>query len=200
MDAPKPSLTTPIAVIIGSLIIGLTILISNGSLPFKTNIQGAKTTPTVISNKISPTLETKKPPATVTPQVTGIKTFSEKENAQICREDGKPLVYLFSTTWCSHCKWVAATFDKIAQEYNASQKAKVYHWEMDINDNTLTTEKETEVPQQDKAIYQEFNPEGSIPTFVIGCKYFRVGNGYERENDLVAEETEIRAAIEDVLK
>ncbi len=43
MDQPKPSLTTPIAVIIGSIIIGIAILASNGTLPFKNNIQGAKT-------------------------------------------------------------------------------------------------------------------------------------------------------------
>lgn len=139
-------------------------------------------------------------PEAISPTAKGVETFFEKKNAQICKEDGKPVVYLFSTTWCPHCEWVKDTFDKTVAEYVQAGKIKAYHWELDTNDNTLTAEKETSVPDTAQAVYQEFNPQGSIPTYVIGCKYFRVGNGHEAENDLVAEAAELKAAIDAVIK
>ncbi|OQA36837.1 MAG: hypothetical protein BWY53_00258 [Parcubacteria group bacterium ADurb.Bin326] len=130
----------------------------------------------------------------------GVETFDQKKGATICKEGGKPVVYLFSTTWCPHCTWVKDTFDKVVAEYVKAGKIAAYHWELDTNDNTLTSAKETSVPADAQAVYQEFNPSGSIPTFVIGCKYFRVGNGHEAADDLAAEEKELRAAIDAVLK
>lgn len=130
----------------------------------------------------------------------GLTTFYELPDAQICQEDGKPVVFLFSTTWCPHCQWVKDTFDNLVKEYVAAGKIKAYHWELDTNDNTLTDAKETQIPAEHSAIYQQFNPQGSIPTFVMGCKYFRTGNGHERANDLVAEKAELQAAIEALLK
>jgi thiol-disulfide isomerase/thioredoxin len=114
-------------------------------------------------------------------------TFSELEGKEVCTEDGKPIVYLFSTTWCPHCEWISDTFDTFAKKAMDEGKIMAYHWEIDINDNTLTEEVETEVPEDAMAIYREANPRGSIPTFVFGCKYYRIGNGYESQNDLAAE-------------
>lgn len=139
-------------------------------------------------------------PEAISPTAPGVETFFEKKNAKICKEDGKPVVYLFSTTWCPHCEWVKDTFDKTVAEYVKAGKIKAYHWELDINDDTLTAAKETGVPPTADAVYKEFNPQGSIPTFVIGCKYFRVGNGYESQKDLNAEAAELKAAIDAVLK
>ena len=45
-------------------------------------------------------------PEAISPTAPGVETFFEKKNAQICKEGGKPVVYLFSTTWCPHCQWV----------------------------------------------------------------------------------------------
>jgi len=139
-------------------------------------------------------------PATEPTTNPDIKTFSQKKDADICKEGGKPIVYLFSTTWCPHCQWIKETFDRVAKEYVDAGKIAAYHWEVDTNDNTLTSELEKEVPANQMAVYQEFNPDGSIPTFVLGCKYFRVGNGYEAQKDLAKEEAELRAAIDDLLK
>ena len=47
--------------------------------------------------------------------------------------------------------------------------------------------------------FKKYNPKGSIPTFVFGCKYVRVGNGYERDDDLASEAAEFRAVIEDLI-
>jgi thiol-disulfide isomerase/thioredoxin len=141
-----------------------------------------------------------KGPEVTTAKADGISTFSEKKDAEICTEDGKPIVYLFSTTWCPHCTWINDTFNSIAQEYENAGKIKAYHWEIDVKDDVLTPTAETEVPADAMAAYNEFNPRGSIPTFVFGCKYFRVGNGYESADDLDSEAAEFRAIIEDLIK
>ena len=128
-----------------------------------------------------------------------IKTFEETED-DICKEDGKPLIRLFSTTWCPHCEWIKETFDNTVKEYVDEGKIVAYHWELDINDNTLTEEAEKEVPESEKNIFSKYNPDGGIPTFVFGCKYLRIGNGYESESSLEKEEAEFRAVIEEFLK
>lgn len=116
-----------------------------------------------------------------------------------CEEDGKPVIYLFSTTWCSHCKWVGPTFDKVALEYVDKGLIKAYHWHIDNGDDTLTTAVETEVPAEHMAIYQKYNPRGSIPTFVMGCEYSRVGNGHEATDDVSLEEAEFRAVFDELV-
>jgi thiol-disulfide isomerase/thioredoxin len=132
------------------------------------------------------------------PENPKIETFSDS-GAEICKKGGKPVVWLFSTTWCPHCKWINSTYENVVNEYVKAGKIVAHHWEVDTNDDTLTAEKETALPAEDDAIYKKFNPGGTIPTFVFGCKYYRVGTGYERENNLTAEEAEFRAVIEDLL-
>jgi len=131
---------------------------------------------------------------------TSIKSFNKMENAQICKEDGKPVVRLFSTTWCPHCIWIKDAFDSTVKEYIAQGKIIAYHWELDTGDNTLTPEAEGSVPASESAIYKQFNPEGTVPTFVFGCKYYRIGNAYEAQKDLSAEIGEFKAVIEELLK
>jgi len=128
-----------------------------------------------------------------------IKTFEETED-DICKEDGKPLIRLFSTTWCPHCEWIKETFDNTVKEYVDEGKIVAYHWELDINDNTLTEEAEKEVPESEKNIFSKYNPDGGIPTFVFGCKYLRIGNGYEAKQDLASEDAEFRAVIEELIQ
>lgn len=121
----------------------------------------------------------------------------------LCKKDGKPIVRLFSTTWCIHCQWIKETFDKVANEYIKKGKIVAYHWELDQGqeDDTLTTQKEGSVSQEEMAIFEKFNPYGSIPTFVFGCRYYRVGNAYEKEKDAgkPKEEKEFRDLIEKML-
>jgi len=138
-------------------------------------------------------------PATEAITVSGVTTFSQKAGAEICKEEGKPVVYLFSTTWCPHCEWIKDTFDKVAKEYVAAGKIVARHWEIDINDDILTPAVETTVPADQMAVYSEFNPQGSIPTFVFGCKYFRIGNGFESQQDLAAEEKEFRTLFDNLI-
>jgi len=125
----------------------------------------------------------------------GIMTFSAKEG-EICTENGKPVVRLFSTTSCPHCRWIGDTFDETMKELEAQGKVVAYHWELDTEDNTLTSTKEGYMPEEEKNIYLKFNPQGSVPTFVFGCKYYRIGTGYERENNLAMEKAEFKAVVD----
>jgi len=118
----------------------------------------------------------------------------------MCAIDGKPIVRLYSTTWCPHCVWIKPTFDRVVQEYVAQGKIIAYHWEMDTGDNTLTAQVETSVPENEQAIFSAMSPNGNVPAFLFGCSYYRLGNGYEQTKDLNAEENEFRAIIEDLIK
>ena len=133
------------------------------------------------------------------PVIGEIKTFKDGGNP-IELQDGKPVIRLFSTTWCPHCKWVKATFDKVAKEYVDAGKIVAYHWELDTKDDTLTEAVEGSIPASETAVFVKFNPAQTIPTFVFGARYSRIGTGYERQNDLASEEAEFRAVIETLIK
>ncbi|MDP4012306.1 MAG: thioredoxin family protein [Candidatus Nanoarchaeia archaeon] len=129
-----------------------------------------------------------------------ITTFEETGDP-ICYEDNKPIIRLFSTTWCPHCNWIRGTFNKVVKEYERDGKIAAYHWVLDNGDNELTDGiQESVIPPKEIGLHKKYNPSGSIPTFVFGCKYKRVGNGYEAQNNLKAEEAEFRAVIEELLK
>ncbi len=127
-----------------------------------------------------------------------INTFSFVNN-NLCTENGKPVIRMFSTTWCSHCGWIKDTFDSTVKEYVDSGKIVAYHWELDTGNNTLTDVAETNVPESEQSIFTQFSPNGSVPVFVFGCQYYRIGNGYEKTSDLVSEEGEFRAVIEKLI-
>jgi|SaaInlV_150m_DNA_3_1039698.scaffolds.fasta_scaffold07011_2 thiol-disulfide isomerase/thioredoxin len=119
---------------------------------------------------------------------------------EVCtNEEGKPYVILFSTTWCPHCTWIKETFDSLAGEDFASE-ISLQHWELDTGDNTLTSKVETEVPSDLLAMYNNYNPQGSIPTYVFGCQYSRQGNGYESQDDLEAEFADFELIINKLIE
>jgi len=184
-----------VVAVIGLVVVSVVLVRGNSS---KGDVKGE----TVQNLDVDPSGAAAQPtgPQAVQATAAGVNTFSEKAGAEICTEDGKPVVYLFTTTWCPHCTWIKDAFDSLVGEYVAAGKIVAHHWEVDTNDDTLTADKESVVPPAQLAVYQEFNPRGSIPTFVFGCKYFRVGNGYESANDLDAEVAEFKAVIEDLLK
>lgn len=134
------------------------------------------------------------------PKVIGSSGTFSKTDKEICKDGKKPIIRLFSTSTCSHCVWVKDIFDKVAKEYVDKGKIAAYHWELDTNDNLLTKTKETAVPDSEIQLLTEFNPEGYVPAFVFGCQYFRIGTGYERENDLKKEGDEFRKIIDSLLE
>jgi len=114
-------------------------------------------------------------------------TFYDTGDEILKDNSERPYVILFSTTWCPHCQWISETFDGLANESFSSQ-INLQHWQLDIGDNALTPLiTETEVPSSIQTLFDKYNPEGSIPTFVFGGRYVRIGTGYESQNDLDAE-------------
>ncbi|MBS3144391.1 hypothetical protein J4208_02285 [Candidatus Woesearchaeota archaeon] len=123
-------------------------------------------------------------------------SFTAKEN-DICMIGGKPIIREFATSWCPHCAWVKPTFQEVIKSYG--DQIVAYQWEVDKGDNLLTEELEFEVPASEMNVFREFNPKQSIPTFIIGCKYMRIGNAFEEQNDKEAEAKELKAIIDKIL-
>lgn len=134
----------------------------------------------------------------ITPAEPVTKRTFQETNDSLCLENGKPVIRLFSTTWCPHCKWIKDTFDETVEKYVVEGKIVAHHWEFDTLDDTLTPEKEGAVPDSEKAVFDKYNPSGGVPTYVFGCKYIRVGNGYESTQDLEAEKKEFIMLIEEL--
>jgi thiol-disulfide isomerase/thioredoxin len=86
--------------------------------------------------------------------------FKEVQGAEICKENGKPIVYFFGSESCAHCQWEKPIIDAVAQSFGSKIS---YHKNIDT--------------QTDIDLFSKFNPEGGIPTIIIGCKYFRIGSG-----------------------
>jgi thiol-disulfide isomerase/thioredoxin len=193
INVPDSSFMVPAAILISAVIVAIAIIYtgSDGGTSGKTanDEQGNAQTEGSADDSIAQN--------TNTPAVLGeLQTFTEYDS-DICKEDGKPVVYLFSTTWCPHCTWISDTFDSWAKAN--SDKITAYHWELDTNDNTLTEAVETEVPSDHNSVYETFNPNGSIPTFVFGCRYGRVGNGFESEDDLEKEKAAFDAIVKEII-
>ena len=128
-------------------------------------------------------------------------------SGDICEENGKPLVVLFTSASCPHCSWIKDTFDAVAKEYAEDGKIVAYHWQLDTGDDTLTEDVELAMPNAHEDIFSAYSM-GYVPTFVFGCKYYRIGTGYEgqwqageltEEEALQKEEAEYRQIIEDML-
>lgn len=129
-----------------------------------------------------------------------IRTFQLIPNADaICVEDGKPIIRLYSTTVCPHCRWINSTFNGVMDEYMSAGKIVAYHWDVDIGNNQYTPAKESSIPSEEVELLKRVNPDLSVPTYVFGCKYWRVGNPYETANDLDSEAAEFKAVIEKLL-
>lgn len=110
-----------------------------------------------------------------------------------CYKDEKPVIRFYSSTGCRSCKWIQGTFYDVINDFNDSIVA--YHWVMDKGDNGLTEEMEEGIPKEEWEIYKKYNPNNTLPTFVFGCSYMRIGNGYESTFNLEAEKAELTSII-----
>jgi peptidyl-prolyl cis-trans isomerase C len=123
-----------------------------------------------------------------------------KMGVDICTNvKGLPIVVLFSEAGCSHCEWVEETFDDVVMEYVERGLIEAHHYDIKTNDDLLTPELETELPRKYLKIKNQSGPGGPVPYFNFGCRYDRIGNGYEAQDDLSAEETEMRNVIDALL-
>lgn len=147
----------------------------------------------------TPATNAQTPASDISQEVVGqAGTFLEVSES-VCTENGKPVIYMFSTSWCPHCAWARQPFADAVKSYVAQGKIVAYDWELDTYDNTLTTAKETAIPADANALYEKYNPAGSIPTFIFGCKYYRIGTGHEKTADKNAETQEFKQLIDKLL-
>ena len=108
------------------------------------------------------------------------------------------MVRLYTTTNCKSCDWVQNAFDLLAINYVNEGNIAAYHWVLDTGDDRLTNQVETAVPKPEIEIFKKYNPKSTVPTFIFGCKYARIGNGYEDDNNLEAEKEEFKAIISEL--
>jgi len=78
---------------------------------------------------------------------------------EVCKENGKPLIYFFGSEGCPHCQWEHPIVEKVLKSFEGEVS---FHNNMDS--------------QADSEVFSQYS-DGSIPTLVFGCKYYRVGSG-----------------------
>lgn len=127
-----------------------------------------------------------------------IQTFQETGDALCTDDQGKPIIRFFATSWCPHCKWIKETYMGVMRRYVDEGKITAYLWEVDTNDDLLR-KGDQPIPTSEEQIFKRYNPQGSIPTFIFGCEYYRVGNGYEQQDNLAAEAAEFHAVVDKLI-
>ena len=125
----------------------------------------------------------------------GNKTTFKETGKEVCKENGKPIIRLFTTTKSPGSEWIKITFDSVIKNYVDKGTIIAHHWQLDKGDDLLTEEKENGVPKQEYALFKEINPDLTVPTFIFGCQYARIGNGYYDEKDLASESAEFEKII-----
>ena len=80
---------------------------------------------------------------------------------EICKEDGKAIIYFFGSDGCGYCKWEHPVMVNVTSKFEGFIS---FHDNM----NNLTADME---------IFDKYNPRHSMPTLVLGCKYYRIGAG-----------------------
>lgn len=97
-----------------------------------------------------------------------IGSFYELEKTEICKEDGKPIVYFFGSQRCEHCMWEEPILKNVTEKFKD---------QISFHENIDT--------EADKELLLKYSPQGYIPLIVIGCKYARIGSGesYGEENE-----------------
>ena len=96
--------------------------------------------------------------------------FIKVANQEVCKENGKPIIYFFGSEGCSHCRWEKPIIEKVVAKFGDKIS---FHNNMDQT--------------KDREIFSKYST-GAIPTIVLGCQYYRVGSG---ENLGEQKETEV---------
>lgn len=93
------------------------------------------------------------------PQQT-IGNFLMNKEAEICKENDKPIVYFFGSQKCPHCMWEHPIIANITEKFKEQIS---YHENIDTD--------------KDSNLFLKYSPNGYIPLIVIGCKIYRIGSG-----------------------
>lgn len=113
---------------------------------------------------------------------------------------GQPIIILFTRKGCHFCEWVEETFEEVVEEYVEKGLIEAHHYDFQTKDDYLTPEIETDIPQDFVDLFEFENPNSSTPYFSFGGMYYRRGTGYFEQDDLYAEEMEMKQVIDDLLR
>lgn len=105
---------------------------------------------------------------TTSESTTPVGNFLTKD-VDICKENGKPIIYFFGLNTCPHCQWEHPILQKVMKNFEGL---------VSFHDNANS--------EADTEIFSQYS-DGGVPTLVFGCKYYRLGSG---ESD--GEETETK--------
>ena len=114
-----------------------------------------------------------------------IKIFAEKLNQlilknfketgdEVCMKD-KPVIRLYTTSWCNSCNSSIVVFNNLIKGYFDDNKVTALEWSLDTGDNLLTLKKENGVPEEEVQIFKKYSPDSFVPALIMGCKYIMVG-------------------------
>ncbi len=78
-----------------------------------------------------------------------------------CVEDGTPIVYFFGSEGCSACRWEHPVLTEVAAQFEGHIVFQDYMGGV----------------AGDRAVFERYSPDGTIPTMVLGCTYYRIGAG-----------------------
>ena len=90
-----------------------------------------------------------------------------KRETDVIAEDGKPVVYLFTSSTCPHCEWEKPVLQEVVDKFG---DAVIY--------------KQLEDSAEEQEVYSEYG-NGGVPLVILGGKYYREGAG-----EVVGEEKE----------
>lgn len=102
-----------------------------------------------------------------------IGNFSVSDD-EICKENGKPIVYFFGSEGCGFCRWEHPVVEAVTEKFGEEIS---FHNNIDSDD--------------DQEVFEKYST-GGIPTLVFGCRYYRVGAG---QNDGEEGETKNLTAL-----
>jgi hypothetical protein len=110
-----------------------------------------------------------------TEENTAIKNEFKENSDEICTEEEKPVIRVYTSSNCDKCAEVKPSLEAALDNYDVV----LYEWELDTGDNLATSDKETGLTKSELDILKRYNPKGALPTYVFGCKYVRTGNAFE---------------------
>ena len=134
------------------------------------------------------------------PAVKKYATFKPTGKPILRNSKGQPIIMMFTRQGCHFCEWVEGTFDDVVTEYVKKGLIEAHHYDYNTKDDILTPQVETKIPEKFLKLFDFNNPESGTPYFNFGGMYYRAGDGYFQQDDLYAEEMEMRQIIEDLIR
>lgn len=128
-----------------------------------------------------------------------VNNFLIDDDSRVCFDGPRIIIRMYGNTTCEECIWVKSIYDKVAREYQSYGEVTPIRWELDTQDNALTKPNETEIPSSEIRLLKKYTENETIPTFILGCKYIRVGSGHYETRDAKAEEQDMRNAIRELV-